>query len=125
GFGAPGETDMSKLKRLLVCLDAKGGIVWTKEVASKLPEQERIRDDHGYASSTPVCDGERLYVFFGKSGVFAFNLEGEQLWQADVGSGLNGWGSAASPVLFGDLVIVNASVESGALVAEQNWRRRA
>ncbi|MFO0969034.1 MAG: PQQ-binding-like beta-propeller repeat protein [Gemmataceae bacterium] len=130
GFGAPGDKDMSKLKRLLVCLDAKGDILWSKEVASKLPEQERIRDDHGYASSTPVCDGERLYVFFGKSGVLAFTLEGEKLWQADVGERLNDWGSAASPVLFGDLVIVNASVESGSLIAldrktgKERWRAK-
>ena len=51
-------------------------------------------------------------MFFGKSGVFAFNHEGEQQWQADVGSKTNGWGTSASPVLCGDLVLINASVES-------------
>jgi hypothetical protein len=73
--------------------------------------------EHGYASSTPASDGERLYVFFGRSGVFAFDLDGKKLWQADVGAATHGWGSAASPVLHGDLVIVNASVESESLVA--------
>ena len=37
--------------------------------------------------------------------------------QTSVGSGTHGWGSASSPVLYKDLVIVNAGVESGALVA--------
>jgi len=34
-----------------------------------------------------------------------------------VGKGTNGWGSATSPILYKDLVIVNASVEGRALVA--------
>ena len=72
---------------------------------------------HGYAASTPVSDGERLYVFFGKSGVFCFDLDGQQLWQSSVGEGTNGWGSGCSPVLFDKLLLVNASIESGSLVA--------
>ena len=119
GFNVAGESgDMADLKRHLVCLDRKSGkLLWKKDIAAKLPEQERIRDDHGYASSTPASDGQRIYCFFGKSGVFAFDLAGKQLWQADVGSELHGWGSAASPVLFDNLVLVNASVESSTLVA--------
>ncbi len=120
GFGIPGQpgSGTDQLKRHLVCLDRQGGkILWKREVAAAGPEQERIREEHGYASSTPVSDGERLYVFFGKAGVFSFDLQGQQLWKASVGDRLNGWGSAASPLLFGNLVIVNASVESESLVA--------
>ena len=133
GYNVPRQPtgEMDELRRHVVCLSRKdGGIQWTQEVPSKLPEEEKIRDEHGYATGTPVSDGQRLYVFFGKSGVFAFDFEGKQLWQADVGDGLNGWGSAASPVLHGDLVIVNASVESQSLVAldrrtgRENWRAR-
>jgi hypothetical protein len=86
--------------------------------------------EHGYASSTPVTDGERIYTFFGKSGVLAFDMDGKQLWQADVGSNTDKWGSAASPILYKDLVIVNAAIESKSLVAldkktgKQVWRTR-
>src|SRR5688572_17668770 len=112
----PGE--MSQLKRHLLCLDrASGKILWNTAVAAEMPEQDKIRENHGYASSTPVTDGERIYAFFGRSGVFAFDMDGKQLWQASVGSKLNGWGSATSPVLYKDLVIVNASIESESLVA--------
>jgi outer membrane protein assembly factor BamB len=117
------------LKRHLLCLDLKDGkTLWTADVPAKLPEQESIRENHGYASSTPAADAERVYAFFGKSGVYAFDHDGRELWRADVGAGLNGWGSAASPVLVGDLVIVNASVESESLVAldratgKEKWR---
>jgi outer membrane protein assembly factor BamB len=122
GYFLPGEGagDEKKLKRHLVCLDRKKGtILWDKDVAAVLPEAKLDRNGslNGYASSTPVSDGERVYVFFGKTGVLAFDFEGKQLWQTSVGTGRNNWGSASSPVLYKDLVIVNASVESQSLVA--------
>ena len=120
GYNVPGQAagSMSDLQRHVICLDQRTGkLQWKTEVPSILPEQEKIRDDHGYASNTPVSDGQRVYAFFGKSGVFALDLNGKILWQATVGDGLNGWGSAASPVLYENLVIVNASVESDSLVA--------
>lgn len=106
------------LRRHLLCLDARDGTLhWSTADPAALPEQERIREDHGYASSTPAVDDERVYVFYGKSGAQAYDLSGRKLWQTEVGSGLSGWGSATSPVLHGDLVIINASVESESLVA--------
>lgn len=132
GFSVPGEPgDMNALKRHLVCLDRKTGkLLWTKDVAPKLPEQAKIRDEHGYATSTPASDGRRIYAFFGKSGAKAFDLAGKELWTADLGDVIHGWGSAASPVLFESLVLVNASVESESLVAldaatgKEVWRAR-
>ena len=129
GFGTGSGQDMQDLTLHVVCAQlADGQIVWDRKLAPKLPEEKRIRD-HGYAAATPATDGKRLYVFFGKTGVFAFDLQGNQLWQADVGSGTHGWGSGTSPIVYRDLVIVNASVESQSLVAlnsstgEEVWRR--
>jgi outer membrane protein assembly factor BamB len=113
--------DQKNLMRHLVCLDRKtGAIRWSKDVKPELPESAyRSGNDgqHGYASSTPTSDGKSVFVFFGKSGVFCFDLSGKQRWSRSVGKGTTGWGSATSPVLYNDLVIVNASVECGALVA--------
>ncbi|MHC1765308.1 MAG: PQQ-binding-like beta-propeller repeat protein [Verrucomicrobiia bacterium] len=130
GYGVPESTsgDLSALQRHVICLDrATGKILWTKDVPATQPEEVKVRD-HGYASSTPVADDERLYVFFGKTGVFAFDHSGRQLWHADVGSTTHGWGSAASPILYKDYVVINASVESESLVAlnkvtgKEAWR---
>lgn len=116
--GSPTSGDQSKLQRHLLCLNLSDGkLLWNTAVPAALPEQDRIREDHGYASSTPTADADRVYTFFGKSGVFAFDHSGKQLWKADVGSTLNGWGSATSPVLHKDWVLVNASIESESLVA--------
>jgi outer membrane protein assembly factor BamB len=131
GVGGSGQGIMDQLKLHVVCVDrGSGEIRWDREVTPHLPEQARIREDHGYASSTPVAEPDRVYVFFGKSGVLAFDFDGNPLWRTEVGSQVHGWGSGASPVLFGDLVIVNASVESESLVAldkrtgKQVWRVR-
>lgn len=133
GYNVPGQAGGSQDNLVLhmVCLNRDDGkVVWTKDIKPNLPEQDKIREGHGYASSTPASDGQRVYAFFGKSGAVAFDLDGKQLWRTEVGSGLNGWGSATSPVLFKNLVIVNASVESASLVAldrltgKEVWRAR-
>jgi outer membrane protein assembly factor BamB len=122
GYGMDGKDpgNMEDLRRHLVCLDrVDGRIVWAKEFEPLLPEHKYAGEGsyHGYAASTPTTDGERIYVFFGKSGAYCFDLDGRQLWNATVGKNTNGWGSGASPLLYKNLLIVNASVESGALVA--------
>jgi outer membrane protein assembly factor BamB len=112
--------NLTDLKRHLVCLErATGKVLWTRVVPAVQPEakMQTYLDLHGYATSTPVCDGKHVYVFFGTAGVLAFDVDGQQQWQAKVGKGTSGWGSATSPVLYKDLVIVNASVECGCLVA--------
>jgi outer membrane protein assembly factor BamB len=121
GLDATNPGDQADLKRHVLCLDrASGKLLWKKEVTAALPESAyggAYITKHGYASSTPAADQQHLFIFFGKSGVFAFDHDGKQLWQASVGTKTHGWGSGTSPVLHKDLVIVNASVESGSLVA--------
>lgn len=119
GYGAGGGNSGSidDLKRHLLCLDAEsGGILWQKGVKTVLPESH-TRRFLGYASSTPAVDADRVYCFFGKSGVVAFDHSGNQLWHTSVGENTHGWGSAASPVLYKNLVIINAFVECGRLIA--------
>lgn len=125
--GKPGGTQQD-LKRHLLCFDRRdGSLIWEKQVPAKLPEEDNIRD-HGFAANTPVADEDHVYCFFGKSGVLAFDHQGNSVWQADVGSRTHGWGTSASPILYRDLLIINASVESDSLVAlekatgNERWR---
>ncbi len=124
GYGMSREEpgDRKDLKRHLICLNLQDGkIIWEKTILSDVLEDSFsgfIRD-HGYATSTPACDGERVYIFLGKGGVLAFSLEGEELWRTPVGDGsaMNNWGSGASPVLYENLVIINAAAEAKSLIA--------
>jgi outer membrane protein assembly factor BamB len=119
GYGIePAKGTDKDLRRHLLCFDRRTGReLWKKTFEPKLPEHAYQGEGsyHGYAASTPCSDGERLYVFFGKSGVYGLTLDGEELWHSSVGSGTHGWGSGSSPVLFGNLLLINASVESGSL----------
>jgi len=134
GYGqdpaAPG--DQTQLTLTLLCLNrADGSVLWSQST----PARAEVADYgggqvnlHGYASSTPATDGEAVYVFFGRTGVMAYTVDGKYLWKTLVGDEIHKWGSATSPVLFGDLVIINASVESMRVVAlnkqtgEQVWQ---
>ncbi len=112
----------STLNRELLCLDRSTGKVrWTRTVAGESPadQYEGYLPEHGYASHTPTSDGERVYAYFGRGGAVAFDLDGKQLWQVKLGSSANGknWGSAASPVIYKDTVIITASEEAHAIVA--------
>lgn len=138
GYGTNRENpgNQEDLKRHLVCVDRKTGEeLWSKALAAYLPEDEYggMFAEHGYASHTPVSDGENVYVFFGKSGAKAFDLDGKLLWERNLGTGSDSrnWGSASSPILFEDLLIVTAAPESLAMVAlnkktgEEVWRQEA
>ena len=112
----------SKVQRTLVCVDEQTGqILWQKTIKGVENEDRPngMLQGHGYASSTPATDGERIYILFGKAGVFAFDLEGKQLWQKSVGTGSApmGFGSGASPIVYKNLVIVNAAAESKTIYA--------
>jgi len=119
GYGVTGDRGgaAATLVRHLLCFDRiTGAEKWRRDVAAELPEDafEGYLTEHGYASSTPVVDADAVYAFFGKSGVVAFDRAGKELWRVDVGkeSSNRRWGSAASLIRHGDLVIVNAAEES-------------
>ncbi|HIE99413.1 MAG TPA: serine/threonine protein kinase [Planctomycetes bacterium] len=129
------EGDLSSLKRHLLCVDRNTGqIKWAKTIPSVVRERAvpGFAGRPGYASHTPVSDGERVYVLFGNSGVLAFDMSGQQLWQQDVGTqSASMFGSAASPILYKDHVIVMAGSESESLRAlntltgDEVWKTEA
>lgn len=136
GYGQSREEvgDMKALKLHLLCYERDGGkLLWNQTVEPYFPEEDYqgMFAEHGYASHTPVSDGKNVYVFFGKSGLFAFDIDGKKLWSRACGTGSDprGWGSASSPILYKDLVIVTAPSESQSIVAfnqqtgEQVWKR--
>lgn len=123
GYGNPDQSgSQDSLVRQLFCFNLNDGkLLWKADVKNQQREDlyQGFITEHGYATSTPVSDGIMVYVFFGKSGVFAFDLQGERKWHMNVGteSAQRRWGSAPSLVLHKDTVIVNASDESQTIYA--------
>jgi outer membrane protein assembly factor BamB len=130
-------TGPDDLVRHVLAFDRNTGKeLWRKDVAPAVPDEpfQGNFQQNGYASHTPVTDGERLYVFFGVSGVTAYDLDGNVVWgPKSVGTEFNrmSWGSASSPILYKDMVILTAGAESNAMVAldkntgEERWRQPA
>jgi outer membrane protein assembly factor BamB len=109
-----------------------GKIRWERVVHTAVPLQA-VHQKNSFASETPVTDGDRVYVYLGYAGLFAFDMNGEPVWSKPMTAPKvrSGWGSAASPVLdSGRLYIVNDN-EEGSFVAafdarsgRELWRTR-
>ena len=121
------------VQRHLVCVDRETGKqLWSQKVDGVSDGGDSGFAYHGQASHTPVCDGERIYAMFGSSGVFAYDLTGKKLWEKNMGSErLARFGSASSPILHGDTLIVTAGCESGSIrglnkmTGEELWKSEA
>jgi outer membrane protein assembly factor BamB len=87
------------LKAEVAALDAKlkalGGY--------RLP---KTHDSNGYASSTPVSDGQRVFALFGNGVASGHTLDGQRLWLRLVEPPTHEWGHSASPLLAGGLLIL-------------------
>lgn len=114
----PGDRDSLQLH--VLCLKvADGSLIWDCPITPSSEEQsvsKRVAE-HGYASPTPCADAFAVYASFGPSGVVAVSHEGELIWRRSVGTNTVGFGAAASPIVHEDIVIQNASIESGTLFA--------
>ncbi len=116
--------NIADLTRHLICFDrTTGNVIWQKPVDNKGVKNEDPYKSyityHGYATNTPITDGESVFAFFGKAGVIAFDLDGNQIWRRTFEGEPNKmrWGSAASPIFYGDHLIVNAIDECGKILA--------
>jgi outer membrane protein assembly factor BamB len=98
---------------LLSCVDLDSGQeIWKKEVHRGNPRTDKHRNT-SYASETPVTDGERIFLYLGMHGLYCFDMEGELLWEKDLGAyeTLNGWGTGSSPLLYNGMLYVQVDNE--------------
>jgi outer membrane protein assembly factor BamB len=93
-------------KRSTLCLHRRDGrTLWERTV--EYGEREPTHETNYYCSASAVTDGQHVVVSHGSAGVFCYDLDGRELWRRDLGVCHHIWGNAASPVIFGDLVLLN------------------
>ena len=119
------------LHYLLYRLDLKSGKVeWTKEFYTGKPPGGRHRKN-SFISETPVTDGKFIYLFAANLGLWAFDLKGNQVWNAQLEANpiYLDLGTGSSPVLAGNLLIVVCDNEKQQYIAafdkqtgKQVWR---
>jgi outer membrane protein assembly factor BamB len=121
----------------LIALDGETGAVrWQRTAKVGIPQVKR-HTKSSHASSTPVTDGKRVIAFFGSEGLYAWDMEGNLLWQKDFGLLDSGffqvpsaqWGFASSPVIHDGRVIIQVDVQGQSFIAaldaatgEEIWR---
>ncbi len=93
-------------RRLLLCFArADGKLLW--EAGTTFQGKEDTHPTNPYCSASPVTDGERVIAWFGSAGVYSFDFNGKELWRAEPGQSNHEWGYAASPVLHGEVCVLN------------------
>jgi outer membrane protein assembly factor BamB len=105
-------------ERHVLCVRASDGNPLWDQVAYKGDVPDRTHDWNGYASASCATDGARVYAFFGTPGLFCYDVDGKLLWKHSFGvfTSQTGWGTAASPFLFEDLVIQNCDNDGPAFL---------
>ncbi len=114
-----------------------GDVVWQQVARKGVPRSKR-HPASSHASSTPVTNGKILIAYFGSDGLYAYDLQGKLLWQRDLGT-INTalyfdpdqvYGTGTSPVLYKDLVIIQADKDRDSFIAafrledgKEVWRR--
>ncbi len=101
-------------QRVVFCVDRNDGtILWQQTVWTGQPEPSHAMN--GWASATCATDGQRVYAFFGRGGgLHCYTVEGTHLWSRELGQFEGPWGTAASPLLVGNLVIQNCDADEDA-----------
>jgi len=108
-------------------IDFKSGKVrWQSTVHTAVPVESK-HQKNSYASETPATDGERVYVYSGNAGLFAFDMNGKSVWSKPMGpfKVRSGWGPASSPVVHKDRVYVVNDNDDQSFIAAYDTRTGA
>jgi outer membrane protein assembly factor BamB len=118
--------DLSEHEWKVYALDkATGKIMWERTAFSGTPKVKR-HPKGTQANSTPATDGRRIVAAFGSIGwLIAWDMNGKELWRADLGILDSGWffdpsfqwGHSSSPIIYRNSVILQADMQKGSYIA--------
>lgn len=105
--------------RLLIGFDRTSGkLLWQKSVLTA--NAEKMHKNNSPASSTPASDGTHVWATFldgDKIAVACYDFAGTRVWLKSFGGFASPHGFCGTPVLHGDLLIVNGDSDGEAFLA--------
>ena len=107
GGGMRSQQPTEVMRFELISFDRKtGAILWQKTLREELPH-EGHHGDHGFASYSPVTDGQHLFSYWGSRGLHSVDLKGNVKWQKELGKmqTKNNFGEGTSPALHQNTVV--------------------
>ncbi len=101
-----------------------GKIIWERVAYEGIPKVKR-HPKSSHAASTPATDGKYVVALFGSEGMYAYDMSGKLVWKQDLGVLDAGWfydpdyqwEYAASPVIYKNMVIVQADIQKNSFIA--------
>ncbi len=114
--------DDDKQQQIVMAFDRHtGSPKWTTTVEQGgFPAPKQVHKKATHANGTIACDGRRLYISFLNSDAIkatAIDLDGNIVWQRELGKFTSKFGYAPSPVLYKSLVIFAADNQGGGYLA--------
>lgn len=102
-------------KLLTIGMDRESGkVLWERE--APYDKLEQIHAIGSHCQSTPCADDERVVAFFGSSGLYCYDHDGEPLWDRPMGPFLNTFGAGSSPLIVDDVVIIGQDHDQQSLL---------
>ena len=93
-------------RRTVRCLNRDDGkLLW--QSGETYPEKEASHETNPLCSASPVTDGERVIASFASAGLYCYDFNGKELWHRDLGKQAHIWGNGASPIIHGEICILN------------------
>ncbi len=93
-------------RRTVMCFDRRDGkLRW--QAGPDWTAADPTHEENPHCSSSPVTDGHRVIAWFGSAGIHAYDRKGRAVWRRDLGPQSHQWGYASSPVLCGNLCLLN------------------
>ncbi|MBI3870169.1 MAG: PQQ-like beta-propeller repeat protein [Verrucomicrobia bacterium] len=93
-------------RRSLMCFDRRNGrLLWQSGVLYS--EKDTTHESNPHCSSSAVTDGTRVVAWFGSGGLHCYDNRGRETWSRDLGKQTHPFGYGASPILHGDLCVLN------------------
>lgn len=122
--------DDAKHTWMIYALDTRNGrVLWSNKAYEGVPRAKR-HVKATQANSTPVTDGRYVVALFGSEGLACYDTSGKLLWKQDLGvlnPGLwddkeSSWGHSSSPIIYRDLVIIQADGHKQSFIAAYNLK---
>jgi len=129
GDVAPVKDDPKHTWKVYALDKQTGKILWERIAYEGVPKVKR-HPKSTHSDSTPVTNGKYLVALFGSHGLYAYDLNGKLLWKQDIGMLDSGWfydadyqwEHGSSPVIYRDLVIVQADGHKQSFIAAFNLK---
>ena len=108
-------TAFDKTKLETICLRrSDGAVLWRQSAPAA--DFEPTHTLGNPATPTPATDGKSVFVYFGSFGLLAYDFDGREKWRMPIKTPVVEFGTSASPVLAGGVLVLACDQDEGSFL---------